>query len=338
MSANKNAQKRYLILDKCLRKNKKWKWNELLEKVNEELGEEVNPKTGVPIQIAKTQLFKDLNDIETDTYKAPLIREPAGRTTYYYYEDKNYSIQNVPLNETEINQLKSAIQIMSRIKGVAQFDFLNEIIPTLESKLGLITTDKEVMSFDNNLDYEGMKYIIPLFEAIINKQVLNITYQDFRSAEPYNIIFHPYYLKQYNNRWFVFGYNVFTKNDKWNMALDRIKKIENVSDKYIASNTDWENYFADMIGVTKKDGINEIELKLWISPEQAPYIISKPLHQTQKKGTNTEAGLEIKINVIPNVELEKLILSFGEQVKVISPQDFKKRISQRLKSANSLYE
>jgi predicted DNA-binding transcriptional regulator YafY len=337
MSANKNAQKRYLILDKCLRKNKKWKWNELLEKVNEELGEEVNPKTGVPIQIGKTQLFKDLNDMETDTYNAPLVREPVGRTTYYYYEDKNYSIQNVPLNETEINQLKSAVQIMSRIKGAAQFDFLNEIIPTLESKLGLITTDKEVMSFDNNLDYEGMKYITPLFEAIINKQVLNITYQDFRSAEPYNIIFHPYYLKQYNNRWFVFGYNALTKNGKWNMALDRIKNMENTSDKYITSNTNWKDYFEDMIGVTKKDGVNEIELKLWFAPQQAPYIISKPLHLTQKKGANTEVGLEVKINVIPNVELEKLILSFGETVKVLSPKSFQKAIASRIKKSADLY-
>lgn len=121
------------------------------------------------------------------------------------------------------------------------------------------------------------------------------------------------------------------------MALDRIKKIENASDKYIASNTDWENYFADMIGVTKKDGVNEIELKLWISPEQAPYIISKPLHQTQKKGTNTEAGLEVKINVIPNIELEKLILSFGETVKVLSPKSFQKVILSRIKNSATLY-
>lgn len=66
------------------------------------------------------------------------------------------------------------------------------------------------------------------------------------------------------------------------------------------------------------------------------YVITKPIHPSQKN-KNDPTGLEVKIKVIPNFELERLILSFGEQVKVISPQDFKERISQRLKSAGRLY-
>jgi len=337
MNINKNAQKRYLVLNDCLRRNKKWSWKELLEKVNQKLSEEVNPKSGIPLKIGKTQLFKDLNDMELDTYKVPLIREKVGRTTYYYYGDKDYSILNAPLNKLEMSQLKSAMQVLSRIKGAAQFEFLNEIIPTLESKLGLITLDKEVMSFENNMDYTGLKYITSLFEAIINKEVLNISYKDFRSKDPYNIVFHPYYLKQYNNRWFVFGYNEAIKNDRWNMALDRIEKLEQVSARYLESSTDWNSYFEEMVGVTKKESLNECEVKLWISKVQAPYILTKPIHLTQRHKHLID-GLEIKIKVIPNYELENLILSFGETVRVISPIDFRKRIIARIKKTLAGYD
>jgi predicted DNA-binding transcriptional regulator YafY len=75
---------------------------------------------------------------------------------------------------------------------------------------------------------------------------------------------------------------------------------------------------------------------LQFSPEVAPYVITKPLHPTQKH-KNDLTGLQVTIKVIPNFELEKLILSFGEQVKVVSPQGFKERIAQRLKSASLLY-
>lgn len=337
MSINKKAQIRYLTLDKCLRNNGRlWTWQNLLEAVNDVLGEEINPKTKQPMKIAKTQLYEDLKDLEYRVYNAPLKRNPDGKTVYYSYEDPNYSIQNAPLNETEAKQLKSALQVLSRFKGIPQFEFINEIIPAIESKLGLVSLEREVMSFENNLDYEGSKFITPLFNAIVNKRSLTVEYQDFKSPLPYTIAFHPYYLKQYNNRWFVFGYNEFTNNEYWNMALDRIKTIEEAKAKYIETEVDWEDYFYDLIGVTKKVDDELQTVKLWFSPSQAPYVITKPIHPTQKS-KNTEDGLEVTINVVPNYELEKLILSFGETVKVLSPKSFQKAILGRISKSAGLY-
>jgi hypothetical protein len=51
-------------------------------------------------------------------------------------------------------------------------------------------------------------------------------------------------------------------------------------------------------------------VKLWFSPSQAPYVITKPIHPTQKC-KNTENGLEVTISDVTKNELEKLILSFS---------------------------
>ena len=240
------------------------------------------------------------------------------------------------MNDSEAEQIKSALQIFSRFSGTPQFEWVNEMIPMLESKFGLIERKSGIISFEINIDLKGLHFLTPLFNAIVNERVLLVKYKDFKSSEPYEITFHPYYLKQYNSRWFVFGLNSDNQVPNWNLALDRIESLSETTQKYKKSETDWEEYFFDLVGVTRPERGNLQEIVLKFSPEVAPYVITKPIHPSQKH-KNDPTGLEVKIKVIPNFELERLILSFGEQVKVISPQDFKERISQRLKSAGRLY-
>lgn len=335
MSLNKNALIRYKTLDRCFRNpGRMYFWEDLLNECNNALAEFDPNSDG----IQRRQLFDDIKFMESEQgWSIPLERYRHGKKVYYRYDDLKFSIDNQSLNETEAKQLKSAIQLLSRFKGVPQFEFINEIIPAIESKLGLISIEREVMSYENNLDYEGLKFITPLFNAIVNKRALTIEYQDFKSQIPYSINFHPYYLKQYNSRWFVFGYNELTKNQHWNMALDRIKQLKESPKKYIETDVDWEDYFYDLIGVTKKLDDKVQTVRLWFSPILAPYVITKPIHATQK-GIKTENGLEVTIKVIPNYELEKLILSFGSNVKVISPESLKDNIFNQIKNTLRNYQ
>jgi hypothetical protein len=80
------------------------------------------------------------------------------------------------------------------------------------------------------------------------------------------------------------------------MALDRIKQLKLSPKKYIETDVDWEDYFYDLIGVTKKLDDKVQTVRLWFSPILVPYVITKPIHATQK-GINTENGLEVTIKV-----------------------------------------
>lgn len=335
MAINKNALIRYQALDRCFRNpGRTYFLEDLLEECNKALLNFDPNNDG----IQKRQLFDDINFMESEAgWSIPLNRIRQGRRVYYRYEDLNFSINNEPLNISEVEQIKSALQIISRFSGTPQFEWVNEMIPMLESKFGLINREDEVMSFESNVDLKGLHFLTPLFNAIINKQVLLIQYQDFRSSEPYDIILHPHYLKQYNNRWFVFGFNAGNEVPNWNLALDRIKSITEDASKYIDSEIDWDSYFYDIVGVTRPEKGIVQEVILNFTPEIAPYIITKPIHPSQKH-KNEPTGLEVKIKVIPNFELERLILSFGEQVQVISPKEFKKKVAARLKSAQERYE
>ncbi|UCS94970.1 WYL domain-containing protein [Echinicola marina] len=334
MATNKNALIRYQTLDKCFRNpGRMYFWEDLLDECNSALAE-FDPKVE---GIQRRQLFDDIRFMESEQgWSISLKRIRDGRKVYYRYNDLSFSINNQPLNDSEAEQIKSALQILSRFSGTPQFEWVNEMIPMLESKFGLIERKNEVISFESNIDLKGLHFLTPLFNSIINERVLKVTYKDFKSSEPYEITFHPYFLKQYNNRWFAFGLNSDNLVPNWNLALDRIESLSETSLKYKPSKTDWEEYFYDLVGVTSPEGVKLQEIVLKFTPEVAPYVVTKPIHPSQKH-KNDPTGLEVRIKVIPNFELERLVLSFGEQVEVIFPQDFKERIAHRLNLAIRSY-
>jgi predicted DNA-binding transcriptional regulator YafY len=131
--------------------------------------------------------------------------------------------------------------------------------------------------------------------------------------------------------------------DKWGdkpqiNALDRIVEIEESKTKYSTiTDFDWEDYFSEMIGVSRSD-TKPVEIKILIVDEaEASYINTKPLHQSQRKLKKVEGGYETSIFVIPNIELEKLILSLGENVKILSPLCLKEKLKDRVEKLNQHY-
>jgi predicted DNA-binding transcriptional regulator YafY len=335
MAINKNAYIRYQVLDRCFRNpGRKYFWEDLLEACNKALYE----YNGAESQIKRRQLFEDIKFMKSEQgWAIPLERHPDGKKVYYRYTDLNFSINNQPINEVEAQQLKSAVMVLSRLKGMPQFEWVNELIPRLEQSFGLVNEGKAFMAFDTNEYLKGINWLENLFHAILHKKVLLIDYQSFRQEQSFHFTIHPYFLRQYNNRWFLFGYNPeFT--DISNLALDRIEKIEEIQSPYIENSfVDFEEYFEDIIGVTRpRDSGLEMVL-LHFTPNLAPYILTKPLHGSQRKIQHDETGLVIQLEVIPNYELEQVVLSYGESVKVLEPDSLREKIKERILKSSLNY-
>lgn len=335
MSANKHQIIRLTRLDRCFQNTaKEYTFDSLLKEVNDALLEHDPSGSGVQIRT----LRKDIAFMRsTAGYDAPIDTFKGTNGICYRYSDSDFSIYKSELSETEAQQLKNAISILQRFEGSPEFEWVNEIAPLLNDRFGLKNQEQKVMSLESNIDYKGSGYITPLFNAIVNKTVLKIRYAPFDQNE-YTVTFHPYFLKQYNNRWFVFGYNEYNGNAQWNLALDRINgEIQKTNLVYRSDDTDWFEFFDDIIGVSKDPEKQLQEIKLLFSPEQAPYISTKPLHPSQKARLIEDGSLEVRIYVIPNYELETRILSFGEKVKVVAPTTLVSAIKKRIVKLSGLY-
>src|SRR5690606_1463945 len=328
MSLTKHAIIRYQVLDRCLRNTgKRYNIDDLLEECNEALFEFDTKTNG----IKKRQLYEDIRFMQSKQgWSIPLEKVKSGRTAFYQYEDSNFSINNQPLNQIEATHLKSAMMVLSRFKGLPQFEWIEELIPKLDQTFNISDASENIMSFDNNEFLKGIEHLSILFNAINYKKVLKIAYQSFKRDKAIDIIFHPYHLKQYNRRWFLLG-KTEGFSSITNLALDRIIKIEEINLEYINNEIDFDNYFEDVIGVTIPEEKEVIKIEMYVSKETEPYIRTKPIHEFQSTLRVFEDGFKFYIKVIPNQELESLVLGFGENLKVLEPIEFKEKIKKRLK-------
>ena len=331
MATNRNAAIRYQILDACFRNvGKRYFYNTLREEINKVL-QDIEPEYK---GISQRQLENDITFMESrEGYNIELERLKDGRKVFLRYADPSFSIYNQPLNETEVSQLHTAIATLAQFKGLPQFEWMQELLPKLQQ--GMTTSKQQaiIMDFESNHYLKGIEHLGTLYNAIFYKEALLISYKHFHAEQAEDLEIHPYYLKQYNNRWFLFGYNAANGSPTWNLALDRIESIATSTDSYIDNESvNWEEYFEDIIGVTRAVDAKTEQVKLLFFGKTGNYIETKPLHGSQKNYWKDD-NLEVHLQLIINFELEKLILSYGDTVQVLSPASLADAIRGKLQAA-----
>ncbi|MDL2304199.1 WYL domain-containing protein [Bacteroides sp. OttesenSCG-928-D19] len=337
MPINKDAMLRYKVLDKCFRNTgRNYQIRDLVEECNKKLLE-VNPDSK---GICKRQVYYDIRFMESsEGWEIDLEDNKDGRNRYFRYSDPSFSIDNMPLNETEVAHLQSAIDVLGYFTGMHQFEWVRDIHDTL-NKMAITAQSHEqktVVEFENNPDTEGSKFFKPIYDAIINKKVLRVTYQPFDSPEM-KIVFHPYYLKQYNRCWYAFGLNPTDDSVMWNLALERIVSISETKMKYKTSTIDWSEYFDDVMGVTRMRDVEVENIVIHVLGKMAKFIAARPLHAYQKHKWIDKDTLEVRFRLIVNFELEKILLSYADSIKVIQPESLKISHIKRLKDGLRIYE
>ena len=330
MAVTKKPLVRFKILDSCFKNPYKvFTIDVLLSTVNEKLMDLLDDESQC---IKLRQLQDDIAFMKSsEGWGIELADLKDGKKRIYRYEDLDYSINNAPLNEVEMDQFQSAIQVLSQFEGMPQFEGIQEIVAKLKTDLKVTTNEKPFIGFDRSQDLKGIEHFSTLYNAVQNKTPLEVTYKDFKTEEPYTYIFHPYYLKEYNNRWFLFGFHPESYKWDWNVAIDRIVDLKPSSTSFVPNETiDWQDYFSDMIGVSKAIGARMEKVVLHFNQLTGRYMENKSIHETQKHQWLDENTFEVKIEVMLNYELERLVLSYGESVTVIEPQHLKDRIKDRL--------
>jgi len=336
MAQNKNALIRYKTIDQCLQNNyRQWTLENLITACSDALYEYENKNTNV----SKRTVQLDIQLMRSDKlgYNAPI--EVYDRK-YYRYGDPNYSITNIPLTENDMSILSETVEMLKQFKDFSLFSELGGIIHRLEDKVYAEKTNQAaIIHLDKNENLKGLEYLDQLYQAILKKICLKIKYQSFKARTPTAFIFHPFILKEFNNRWFLVGQR-HQQDQVLTLALDRIIAIElDLKTRYRKNNFDGDIYYENTIGVTvmNSDRIEEVVMK--IDRRNAPYVLTKPFHHSQKVLEKFPDGsVKVSLTVHHNFELERLILGFGASIEVIKPRRLRNRIKQNLKNSLKNYE
>ena len=332
MPIGKNASYRYRIIDQALsNKYKRWTYDDLLKLVCEKLAEEYDISKG----ISKRQFDDDIRIMRKDFpegYGAPIIRKGCD----IFYEDPDFSINNNPLNDTDIENLKEVLRLIKPFQSLPQLLELENIIGKVQGAISQQKGD-EIISLDHNPKVKGLQFIEQLYQLIREEKVISVLYKPFNKPDETTFVIHPFLIKEFNNRWFLQGW--VPESDKYiNLGLDRIISIVPAGGE--TNKTKREkliNLQKNIVGISFAEGETPITIKLLFNKEQAPYITTKPLHPSQELIEEKETGIIVTLTLVPNFELEQLILSFGERIKVLEPESLATRIAERLKLALGRY-
>ena len=343
MPANKNAETRYKILDQLLaNRYHHYSTEDLREKVNEEFVE-----MGLKPVSLRTIVY-DLNYLEHGPFAADIEHyqiddvskvnpNKTVKKNCHRYRNRSFSIYQQKMSEDEKQILGEAMKLLGQFDGLPNLERLESLRAGLDIK-----PSRQIISFTKN-PLENKNLLGEIFTLISNKVVVDIHYYVFDEPDKHrNVVVHPYLLKEYNRRWYL----ICAADDTGRiltLALDRIEHVESLPNrKYIPYKGDLNERFEDIIGVTLYDDRLLQTIFFWVSDHSKDYVLTKPLHESQRniRGASEKelrrqypmlaGGRFFSIECIENYELIRELSSFGADLLVLSPDDIRQKVYDRV--------
>lgn len=336
MAQNKNALLRYRTIDRCLRNTgRRWTLQDLVDACSNALYE----YEGKQDLVSTRTVQLDIQMMRSDRlgYEAPI--EVYDRK-YYRYSDPNYSISNRPLSEHDITVLNRTIDLLRQFDEFDPFHDMADVVGRLQDKVANANNKRPIVDFERNPNLKGLEHLNPLYDIISARQTVYINYRSFNSREPRPFILFPYLLKEYRNRWFIFGSRAEDMK-LFNLALDRIINFHLCPDIPYKENPDFdEDYFNDIVGVTKLPGLNKERIIIFADNSQASYILTKPIHSSQRllEKNHSDGSMTFELNVVVNQELITQLLGFGSGIRILSPTSLVTKMRDILLKASAQYK
>ena len=334
MPTNKDALIRYRVINRCLIEFKYVSREKLIRACEEALY--ISP-------IGERTINQDLHDMRVDErlgYFAPICFDR--KTSAYYYDDHEYSIDKIPINNDELNALSFASELLQQYKEVDILKTFSSAVIKISDTINIKrmqhkTNVADFVQFETVTYSKGSEYLEFLINAIANKDVINMQHKRFDADTTTQHIIHPYYLKEYRNRWYLIGMDNNLKEIR-TYGLDRIEELSlNTIINYIEKPEYAELFFSNTIGISDPLSKPE-EIILKFTDNTGKYLLTQPLHSSQKLIKQEKDEITISLFVVPNYELLTFILGWGNRVKVLAPESLQQRIKDELKKTIGLYK
>lgn len=331
MATNKNALIRYKHLDTLLSdRHHYYDINDLTEKVNQLLQDE-----GFQT-VTRRCIEKDLVYLLERPFCAPIKRFKHNGKNCVAYKNPSFSIFIQEMSREERHLLRELLNTLGQFDGLDNFEWLDKF------KSGLGNTRRQIISFSNNPYLKNSNLLGTLFDFISSEVVICLSYHTFADPTVRSIAFHPYLLKQYNDRWFLLG-AADDDGKILSFALDRIDNVEPLPEKkYAPSPDNLSERFEDIVGVTLYEDRPIEHIVFWASDASKDYIMTKPIHESQtsikgetennlhEKHPQFEGGAFFSIDCIPNYELIRELCSFGKDLIVLEPSSIQNQVFNRI--------
>ena len=315
MDISKSAYSRYRVIDKML-KNIYKPYPSLLD---------IQEACEISLHRAPSldTLEKDIRNMkQSDVFDAPIVfcRKNLG----YYYSNPNYSINSIPLTDSDISSIKEALDLVNNLGGGNRVNerfthAIQKILATYKEQFPDSDTERKIILTDYVEGAKGYENFNTLFKACKNQRPISFSHYSYNNREFKAIIVHPILLKEFENRWYLVSYSESHQSIR-TFGLDRIYEPVHLKRKYVTSDEkEVESYCNDIYGVYPLENQPKQRIRFLTSINITNYFEAYPIHFSQKPKKNESGSSFFTIDVVPSMELIRLFRSYGKNLEVISP-------------------
>ena len=320
MPINKNAYQRYVVIDSMLRN--KMRPYPTLEQIVAACWDRLEIETK-PNTIAK--------DIERMRMLPPVgFDAPIKFDRYhwgYVYTDPDFKIGNLDLTDADIASIKESLALVQSI-GAGRID----------EKFGhamqkVLATAAEVFDQPQSNAASYLQTMSPpisrgfahfeLFSRACREQIpLSFVHYGYKKRKFTAVQLHPFLIKEFDNKWYLFGYSE-NHQEVRHFGFDRIYSplLLNKPYKRFDQQTTFD-LLANAYGVFPIPDKKKQRITLEVSSLITHYFEAYPIHNSQQIKKHADGTAQITLELVPTIELARLILWHGYHVQQIAPKWF----------------
>lgn len=188
----------------------------------------------------------------------------------------------------------------------------------------------DAISFESEKGFKGINHVQPVLRAIKDHRLLQLVHRRFDSNESKSHEVQPYLLKEFRNRWYVFGFS--PAHHEWRTyGLDRIEEITVTTTTFKPlKNFNPKAHFAHVIGLKIQPGDKPVAITLAVEKVSAKYLFSLPMHNSQQIINKSDEHDRVVFSyyLIPNYEFYQQVLMMGTKAEITDPPQLRKRFAE----------
>ncbi len=266
-------------------------------------------------------------DIETLNMAGIPVYSKKGINGGYGILD-SYKFDTKLLSSQEINLLKSMLDSLSSVYSNKSLESLWDKIESALISASNAENAKVKVDFTPwNKDEKLQEKIRIISEAIEHSRRLSIEYHNsngeclLREVEPYELVLR-------HGRWYLYSY-CMQRKDMRTFKVNRISTIE-ITDRYFE--------LRDYKNTQKVESKGRDDVKKVLRFNKEVYYRVVDIFNDDEVTDITEEYVSVVTNLKLDSRLIFIILSFGDDVKVIEPENLKETVKNKIKKMNELYK
>jgi predicted DNA-binding transcriptional regulator YafY len=288
-----------------------------------EAGKYPNASTlGRELEVSTKSIQRDI-EFMRDRLGMPI--EYDGSKFGYYYTEEVSSFPTLQITEGELAALVIAEKALQQYRGT-QFEkplisAIRKIGQSLPNTISLNLAEVEqTISFRTRAEpILDLKVFDLLAKATAHRQQLELTYRKPGKREVEPRIVDPYHLANINGEWYLFAYD-HGRKDIRTFVPARVQTAKQTGKTFPRPDSfSLEKRLRDSFGVHSGEG--EYQVLVRFNSRVADFVREKKWHESQKLRELKDGGVELTLELSSLVEIERWVLGWGADAKVIKPRE-----------------